>query len=37
MRPQELRTDLDAELQAWMDRPTVNYRRWLAQMGIEFL
>ena len=36
-RPWELRVDLDAELHAVMDRPTVAYRRWLASMGIEFL
>ena len=36
-RPWELATDLDAELQTYMDRPTVTYRRWLAGMGIEFM
>ena len=37
MRPWELNTDLEAELQVYMDRPTVGYRRWLAEMGIQFL
>lgn len=37
MRPWELSTDLDAELQVYMDRPTVGYRRWLAGMGIQYL
>lgn len=36
-RPWELSTDLDAELQAYVDRPTVDYRRWLARLGIQFL
>ena len=36
-RPWELATDLDAELQTYMDRPTVSYRKWLAGMGIEFM
>ena len=35
-RPWELKTDLDAELHALMDRPTVGYRRWLSAMGIEY-
>ena len=35
-RPWELKTDLDAELHALMDRPTVGYRRWLSTMGIEY-
>jgi len=35
-RPWELKTDLDAELHALMDRPTVAYRRWLAGLGIEY-
>ncbi len=30
-------TDLDAELQVHMDRPTVGYRKWTAEMGIRFL
>jgi vanillate O-demethylase monooxygenase subunit len=37
MRPWELCTDLDAELQVYMDRPTVGYRRWCSDMGIQFL
>jgi phenylpropionate dioxygenase-like ring-hydroxylating dioxygenase large terminal subunit len=37
MRPWELCTDLDAELQVYMDRPTVGYRRWLSEMGIRYL
>jgi phenylpropionate dioxygenase-like ring-hydroxylating dioxygenase large terminal subunit len=37
MRPWELSTDLDAELQVSMDRPTVGYRKWTAEMGIRFL
>jgi len=37
MRPWELTTDLDAELQVHMDRPTVGYRKWTAEMGIRFL
>ncbi|HEX6513920.1 MAG TPA: Rieske 2Fe-2S domain-containing protein [Chloroflexota bacterium] len=37
MRPWELTTDLDAELQVYMDRPTVGYRKWTAEMGIRFL
>ncbi len=37
MRPWELTVDLDAELQMVMDRPTVNYRKWLAELGLEFL
>lgn len=36
-RPWELVTDLDAELQAYVDRPTVAFRRWLAARGIRFL
>lgn len=36
-RPWELATDLDAELQTYMDRPTVSYRKWLAGLGIEFM
>ena len=36
-RPWELATDLDAELQTYMDRPTVSFRKWLAVMGIEFM
>ena len=36
-RPWELTTDLDAELHASMDRPTVGYRRWLASLGIVLL
>jgi phenylpropionate dioxygenase-like ring-hydroxylating dioxygenase large terminal subunit len=35
--PWELTTDLDAELQTAMDRPTVNYRRWLAGLGVQFM
>jgi phenylpropionate dioxygenase-like ring-hydroxylating dioxygenase large terminal subunit len=35
-RPWELASDLDAELHALMDRPTVGYRRWLASLGIAF-
>ena len=37
MRPWELSTDLDEELQAYMDRPTVTYRKWLSQLGIQYL
>jgi vanillate O-demethylase monooxygenase subunit len=37
MQPWELTTDLDAELQVYVDRPTVAYRRWLADMGLQFL
>ncbi len=37
MQPWELSTDLDAELQVYMDRPTVGYRKWLAEMGVEYL
>lgn len=37
MHPWELSTDLDAELQVYVDRPTVSYRRWLAEMGLKFL
>lgn len=37
MQPWELATDLDAELQVYVDRPTVAYRRWLAGMGLQFL
>ena len=36
-RPWELRSDLDAELHAMMDRPTVAFRRWLGTQGIEVL
>ena len=36
MHPWELTTDLDAELQTYMDRPTVTYRRWLKELGLEF-
>jgi len=36
-RPSELVTDLDAELQAYVDRPTVAFRRWLAARGIRAL
>jgi phenylpropionate dioxygenase-like ring-hydroxylating dioxygenase large terminal subunit len=36
-RPWELSTDLDAELQTYMDRPTVTYRRWLAGLGLELM
>jgi phenylpropionate dioxygenase-like ring-hydroxylating dioxygenase large terminal subunit len=35
-RPWELKTDLDAELHALMDRPTVGYRRWLKALGFEY-
>lgn len=37
MRPWELSTDLESELQVYMDRPTVGYRKWLAEMGVEYL
>lgn len=37
MRPWELSTDLDAELQVYMDRPTVGFRKWIAEMGIQYL
>jgi vanillate O-demethylase monooxygenase subunit len=37
MRPWELSTDLDAELQTTMDRPTVSFRRWLAGLGVQFM
>ena len=36
-RPWELSTDLDAELQTYMDRPTVTYRKWLATMNVQFM
>jgi phenylpropionate dioxygenase-like ring-hydroxylating dioxygenase large terminal subunit len=36
-RPWELSTDLDAELQTYMDRPTVTYRKWLATMNVHFM
>ena len=36
-RPWELVTDLDAELQAYVDRPTVAFRRWLTGRNIYFL
>jgi phenylpropionate dioxygenase-like ring-hydroxylating dioxygenase large terminal subunit len=35
-RPWELATDLDQELHALMDRPTVGYRRWLSSLGVAF-
>ncbi|MES1248317.1 MAG: aromatic ring-hydroxylating dioxygenase subunit alpha [Actinomycetota bacterium] len=35
-RPWELATDLDEELHALMDRPTVGYRRWLSSLGVAF-
>jgi vanillate O-demethylase monooxygenase subunit len=35
-RPWELATDLDEELHALMDRPTVGYRRWLSSLGVSF-
>ena len=35
-RPWELATDLDVELHALMDRPTVGYRRWLSSLGVAF-
>lgn len=35
-RPWELNTDLDEELHALMDRPTVGYRRWLSSLGVSF-
>jgi phenylpropionate dioxygenase-like ring-hydroxylating dioxygenase large terminal subunit len=35
-RPWELTTDLDEEIHALMDRPTVGYRRWLASLGVSF-
>lgn len=34
-RPSEVSSDLDAELHALMDRPTVGYRRWLASLGVS--
>lgn len=35
--PWELSTDLDAELQAYMDRPTVSFRKWLGRLGVHFM
>ncbi len=36
-RPWELSTDLDAELQTYVDRPGVTFRRWLASLDVTFM
>lgn len=36
MRPEELTIDLDAELQIYVDRPTVQYRQLCEELGLEF-